>query len=80
MPITKSAIKKKRGDVRKTSINKAVRTRALGAIKAFRKKPQEKDLPDIFSEIDKAAKKRIFHPKKADRLKARLFKLVKEKK
>jgi len=76
MPITKSAIKKVKVDARKQGFNKIVRTRALGAIKSFRSSPKKEGLPSLFSAIDKAAKKRIFHKKKADRLKSRLSKLV----
>lgn len=80
MPITSSAIKKLRVDKRKTLRNKQIKTQALKAIKDFRGKPEEKKLAKVFSSIDKAAKKRIFHPKKADRLKSRLNKLVGKKK
>lgn len=76
MPITKSAIKKVKVDARKQGFNKIVRTKALGAIKSFKKTPNKKDLPALFSSIDKAAKKKIFHKKKADRLKSRLTKLI----
>jgi len=79
MPITKSAIKKTRVDERRQGFNKAVKTRALKAIKSFRKTPKKGDLPSLFSAIDKAAKKKIFHKKKADRLKSRLSKLVEKK-
>lgn len=76
MPITKSASKKLRSDKRKQELNKIVRTKALGLIKEFRKNVSEKSLPEVFSALDRAAKNRIFHPKKADRLKARLAKLL----
>ena len=79
MPITSSATKKLRVDKRKTLINKKVRTQALKAIKLFRAKPEEKKLAEVFSNIDRAAKKGIFHTKKADRLKSRLSKLVVKK-
>jgi ribosomal protein S20 len=77
MPITKSAIKKTRVDARKQNFNKIVRTKALSAIKSFRKTPKQSSLASLFSAIDRAAKKKIFHKKKADRLKSRLSKLVK---
>ena len=76
MPITKSAIKKTRVDAKKQKFNKVVRTKALGAIKSFRKKPEKSKLSSLFSAIDRAAKKKVFHKKKADRLKSRLSKLV----
>ncbi|MBU1200048.1 30S ribosomal protein S20 [Patescibacteria group bacterium] len=79
MPITKSAIKKVRVDERKQKFNKIVRTKALSAIKSFRVSPKKKSLPALFSAIDRAAKKKIFHKKKADRLKSRLAKLVQKK-
>lgn len=79
MPITSSAIKKLRVDKRKTLINKKVKTQAMKLIKDFRVKPEEKKLAKVFSSIDKAAKRKIFHTKKADRLKSRLNKLVAKK-
>lgn len=79
MPITKSAVKKTRVDARKQKFNKVVKTKALKAIKSFRKNPKKDDLPLLFSVIDKAAKKKIFHKRKADRLKSRLSKLIERK-
>jgi len=79
MPITKSAIKKTRVDARRQRFNKVIKTKALKAIKSFRKDPKKNDLPSLFSAIDRAAKKRIFHKRKADRLKSRLSKLVGKK-
>ncbi len=76
MPITKSASKKLRSDKRKQELNKIVRSKAVGLIKEFRKNVSESSLPEVFSALDRAAKNRIFHPKKADRLKARLAKLL----
>jgi len=79
MPITSSAIKKLRADKRKALVNKRIRTQALKAVKSFRAKPEKKSLAGVFSSIDRAAKKGIFHKKKADRLKSRLSKLVGKK-
>lgn len=76
MPITKSASKKLRSDKRKQELNKIVRSKAVSLIKEFRKNVSEKSLPEVFSALDRAAKNRVFHPKKADRLKARLAKLL----
>jgi ribosomal protein S20 len=79
MPITKSAVKKVRVDARKQGFNKIAKTRALKAIRSFRTSPTKKGLDDLFSSIDRAAKKGVFHKKKADRLKSRLSKLVEKK-
>lgn len=80
MPIIKSAIKKLRADRKKQKINKAVKTKATGIIASFRKSLSAEGLSEVFSAIDKAAKSRVFHPKKADRLKSRLTKLLAKKK
>lgn len=80
MPIIKSAIKKLRADRRKQKINRAVKTKAVGIIASFRKSVSAEALPSVFSAIDRAAKGRVFHPKKADRLKSRLSKLIAKKK
>ncbi len=80
MPIIKSAIKKLRADRKKTKLNKAIKTKAASLITSFRKLATKENLPEVFSAIDKAAKRRIFHPKKADRLKSRLAKMLAVKK
>ena len=76
MPIIKSAIKKLRADKRKEAFNKTVKSKAVGLLKEFRKEVSEKGLPALFSALDKASKSRVFHPRKADRLKSRLAKLL----
>lgn len=80
MPIIKSAIKKLRADRRKQKINRAVKTKVTGIIASFRKSLSVENLPAVFSAVDRAAKARVFHPKKADRLKSRLTKLLAKKK
>ncbi len=79
MPITKSAIKKLRVDKKRTAVNKVVRSRANSLVGAIRKTKNAVDLPAVFSALDKAAKRRIFHPRKADRLKSRIAKLFSSK-
>lgn len=76
MPITKSASKKLRADKKKAEINKAIKTRAVSLVAGFRKAAAAQKLPEVFSALDRAAKKRVFHPRKANRLKARLSKLI----
>lgn len=80
MPIIKSAIKKLRADRKKTALNKVVKTKAVGLITSFRKSAKSESLAGVFSAIDKAAKNKVFHRKKADRLKSRLAKLLAGKK
>lgn len=76
MPIIKSAIKKLRVDKKRQGVNRAVKSKATNLIGIFRKEVKPEGLAAVFSAIDRAAKKRIFHPKKADRLKSRLAKLL----
>ena len=76
MPIIKSAIKKLRADKKRQQVNKAIRSKAINLISIFRKEKKSGGLAAVFSAIDRAAKKRVFHPKKADRLESRLVKLL----
>jgi small subunit ribosomal protein S20 len=76
MPITKSAIKKLRSDVKKAGFNKATKTKAKSAIDSFKKALSAETLAKAFSAVDKAAKKGVLKKGKADRIKARLSKKV----
>jgi len=80
MPITRSAIKKLRQDIKRQKTNNEVREAVRGAIKKFRKNKSEKFLREAYSLVDKARKKRIFHANKASRLKSQLAKMLKGKK
>lgn len=77
MPILKHAKKKILVDERRALENKAVRSRASALVKQFRKAPSESLLKGVFSALDKAAKKNVYHENKVNRLKARLSKLLK---
>jgi small subunit ribosomal protein S20 len=79
MPITKSAIKKLRGDEKKAGFNKASKTKAKTAIDAFKKALSMETLSNAFSMIDKAAKKGVLKKGKASRMKARLSKKISPK-
>lgn len=76
MPVLKHAKKKLRVDKRRQKVNKVVKTRAKKAIDQMRKEPGEKELKKVFSAVDRAAKKGVYHKRKANRLKARLTKLI----
>ena len=71
MPIIKSAKKRVRvankAAVRNHKTKRSLRT----AIKSFKSTPSSKALSQVQSEIDKAAKKGVFHKNKAARLKKR---------
>ncbi len=72
MPVTKSAIKKLRQDVKREILNDSLRRKVKDIVKNAKK--GEKTLSEAFSVIDKAAKKRLIHLNKAARLKSSLSK------
>ncbi|MFC1711613.1 30S ribosomal protein S20 [Patescibacteria group bacterium] len=80
MPITKSAAKALRKDLKKSIINKPIRTQYKTTIKKVKENPTLENLKEAYSSLDKAAKKRVIHKNKASRLKSKLAKLVKKEK
>lgn len=76
MPILKNALKKQRADRRRTERNKLVRSGARSLVKKVRETRVAEDLKMTFSAVDRAAKRGVFHKKKADRIKSRLSKLI----
>lgn len=78
MPIIKSAKKALRSSKRKKTANDRYREKLRRLIKQFRKNPVKKDLPPVFSILDRSAKKHIIHKNKAARLKSRLTQLIKK--
>lgn len=72
MPIIKSAIKKVRKDKIRTARNKKREFALKTLIKKARATKSTKNLQDVFSALDKAAKVHLIHPNKAARLKSRL--------
>lgn len=79
MPITLQAKKKQRHDRKRNVQNVVVRRRIALLVKTARTKPTAKSIHDAFQTLDKAAKRRIIHPNKADRTKSRLAKLLQKK-
>jgi len=85
MPIIKSAIKKMKQDIKKTSRNNVYRNRLMTKMKDLRKAAHDKQidkLPELlrsaYSIIDTAAKKNLIKPKNASRKKSQMAKLVAE--
>lgn len=81
MPRRKSSVKKSRADRKKHQRNLKVKTKLKKILKKIQtmisaKKIEEarSSLQKVFSELDKAAKKNIIHPKTANRRKSRLAK------
>lgn len=78
MPVTTSAIRALRKDLRRKKINKKVRLQIKKAVKFARLKPSKKNIQLAYSVLAKAAKKKVIHKNKASRLKSKLAKLLKK--
>jgi small subunit ribosomal protein S20 len=72
MPVTKSAKKALRRDRRRAVINQKTRQAYKEAVRMMRRQPSAENLVKAYSELDKAAKKKVIHKNKAARLKSRL--------
>jgi len=78
MPVTQSAKKALLKDRRRTLVNARVRQQLKQILKETREKPSSNLLKQAVRILDRAAKKKVIHNGKADRLKSRLTKLVKK--
>lgn len=77
MPILKHAKKKVLVDRKRALSNKVVKSKVASSIKKYKATPNAETLREVFSTLDRAAKKNVYHTGKADRLKSRLSKLMK---
>jgi small subunit ribosomal protein S20 len=80
MPVLKSSRKALRRDQRRAVINKKIKKNVKATLKKMRENPSPKNLDEVARSLDRAAKKKIIHPNKSNRLKSRLNKLLKTKK
>lgn len=76
MPQTLSAKKALRKDRRRRVVNLVVFQSLRTILRVTRKNPTSQNLAKASSALDQAAKKKVIHQGKADRLKSRLAKLV----
>jgi small subunit ribosomal protein S20 len=76
MPVLKHAKKKQRADEKKRVLNRMVKTKALKLLDKAKKEKGVNEVSLAFSSLDRAAKRGVFHKRKADRLKSRLAKLL----
>lgn len=72
MPITKSAKKALRQDRRRQIRNLKIKDQLKKALRLTKKKPTAKNLSLAYQLLDRAAKKKVIHQNKANRLKSRL--------
>ncbi len=84
MPITQSAKKALRQNVRRRNVNLKKKTELKTVIKQYKKliaagdkKKASEYLPEVYKKLDKAAKINLIKKNKADRLKSRLSRLIK---
>ena len=81
MPRRKTSIKRKRADKKKHLRNLKIKQQLKKTIKKFQALLLAKNIDEakpllkkVFSQLDKAAKKKIIHPRTASRKKSRLAK------
>ena len=76
MPISLSAKKSLRKSLKNHKDNVSFKNRLKATVKEFLSKPTNEGLKGVYSILDKAVKKNIFHKNKSDRLKSRYYKKV----
>jgi len=83
MPRRRTSLKRKRADKKKHLRNLKVKQQLKKTIKKFQSLLSAKNINEakallgqVFSQLDKAAKKRIIHPGTANRRKSRLTKRI----
>lgn len=83
MPRRRTSLKKQRTDRRRHLYNLRVKTKLKEALKKFKKLLQAKNLSEakpqlakLFSQLDKAAKKKVIHKNLANRKKSRLSRML----
>ena len=81
MPRRKTSLKRKRADRKRHDRNLKIKQKLKKTIKKFQALLSSKNIDEaraligkVFSQLDKAAKKRIIHPQTANRKKSRLMK------
>lgn len=81
MPRRKTSLKRKRADRKRHDRNLKIKQQLKKTIKKFQALLSSKNTDEaraligkVFSQLDKAAKKRIIHPQTANRKKSRLMK------
>jgi small subunit ribosomal protein S20 len=76
MPVTKTAKRALRSSKKKEAVNKKIRASLEVAIRLARKEKSKKTIQEAISTVDRAAKKKVLHRKKAARIKSSLSKLL----
>lgn len=72
MPVTKTAKRALRSSQKKAKVNKITLAKLEIAVRQAKKKKDKKCISLVYSLADKAAKKKVIHKKKANRIKSSL--------
>ncbi|MDO9390873.1 MAG: 30S ribosomal protein S20 [bacterium] len=73
-----SAVKRARQAIKRRTARMAVKSKLRGTVKKATAVKTGEQLPNAYSQIDKAAKKGVLHKNTAARMKSRLAKAVKK--
>lgn len=79
MPISLSAKKSLRKSLKNHKDNVLFKNKLKSSVKSFLAKPNSESLKKVYSILDKAVKKGLFHKNKTARLKSNFSKKVKDK-
>lgn len=76
MPVTKTAKRALRGSAKKRVVNTRIGSALDMAIRKVKRDKKQKDVSNVFSLLDRAAKSHVIHKKKADRIKSRITRKI----
>ena len=79
MPVTKSAEKKLRQDIKRRRVNLSVKKQIKLITGKYKKSPSAPLLAKVYKTLDTAAKKKIYHVNKTARLKSQYAKMLLKK-
>ena len=80
MPVTKTAKRALRGSLRKKTVNSQIISKLEILLRLAKKSGKAKDISNVFSLADRAAKKNVIHKNKAARIKSSASKLLNKNK
>lgn len=79
MPVTRSAEKKLRQDIKRKRVNVSVKNQIKQITGKFKKSPSASLLTKVYKILDTSSKKKIYHANKTARLKSQYAKMLLKK-
>lgn len=79
MPVTKSAEKKLRQDIKRKKVNLSVKSKIKLITRKYKKSPSVDLLAKVYNILDTASKKKIYHANRTSRLKSQYAKMLGKK-